>query len=133
MTTNAIELERKIVNRNPATGEVVSEHAAANAAEVHAAVSRARAAQTDWNALGIARRVDVLRKFQSLLVAEREVVASRITAECGKPLAEALLSELLVALDAARFCSENVHRALSSEDVPHGNLIMKLKRGRLVY
>ncbi len=133
MTTNAIEVERKIVNRNPATGEVVSEHPVADADEVKTAVARARAAQPAWNALGTARRVEILRKFQSLLVAEREGLAAKITTECGKPIAEALLSEILVALDAARFCSENAHRVLSSEDVSHGNPIMKLKRGRLVH
>jgi acyl-CoA reductase-like NAD-dependent aldehyde dehydrogenase len=131
--TNAIEIEKKIVNRNPATGEVVSEHFIATVDDVHAAVVRARAAQPAWNALGVARRVEILRKFQVLLLNDRDALARKITAEAGKPLVESMLSEILVALDAARFCAENAYRVLRSEDVPHGNPIMKTKRGRLVY
>jgi succinate-semialdehyde dehydrogenase/glutarate-semialdehyde dehydrogenase len=133
VTTNAVELEKKIVNHNPATGEIVSEHPITGAEDVHAAVARARAAQPAWNALGTARRVEILRKFQALLLKERDALAQKITAEAGKPLVESLLSEILVVLDAARFCAENAHRVLRSEDVPHGNPIMKTKRGRLVY
>jgi succinate-semialdehyde dehydrogenase/glutarate-semialdehyde dehydrogenase len=133
VTTNAVELEQKIVNRNPATGEVVSEHPIASAEDVHAVVARARAAQPAWNGVGTARRVEILRKFQSLLLNDRDSLAQKITAEAGKPLVESLLSEILVALDAARFYAENAHRVLRAEDVPHGNPIMKTKHGRLVY
>jgi succinate-semialdehyde dehydrogenase/glutarate-semialdehyde dehydrogenase len=133
VTTNAIEFEQRIVNRNPATGEVVSEHSVPNAENVHACVDRARAAQSAWNVLGVARRVEILRKFQDLLLRDRDALAQKITAEAGKPVVESLLSEIVVALDAARFCAENAHRVLRSEDVPHGNPIMKTKRGRLVY
>jgi succinate-semialdehyde dehydrogenase/glutarate-semialdehyde dehydrogenase len=96
-------------------------------------VERARAAQPAWNALGVARRIQILRKFQELLLRDRDALARKITQEAGKPLVESLLSEVLVALDAARFCAENASRVLRAEDVPHGNPIMKTKRGRLVY
>jgi acyl-CoA reductase-like NAD-dependent aldehyde dehydrogenase len=133
MSTNAVELGQRFTNRNPATGELVSEHRIASPEDVKAAVNRARAAQASWNALGVARRIAILRKFQQLLLRDREALAAKITAESGKPLVESMLSEILVALDAARFCAENANRALAVEDVPHGNLIMKAKRGRLVY
>jgi succinate-semialdehyde dehydrogenase/glutarate-semialdehyde dehydrogenase len=128
-----MELGQRIVNRNPATGEVVSEHSIPTTDDVHFWVERARAAQPAWNALGVTRRVEILRRFQELLLRDRDVLARKITAEAGKPVVESLLSEILVALDAARFCAENASRVLRAEDVPHGNLIMKTKRGRLVY
>ncbi len=133
MTTNAIEVEPKIVNRNPATGEVISEHHVASSHEVQSAVDRARISQPTWAALNINRRVAVLRKFQQVLLRDRESVAQKITAEAGKPLAESLLSEVVVALDSARFAAENAHRVLRAESVPNANPIMKSKRGQLVY
>ena len=133
MTSEAVDVSRKIVNRNPATGEIVSEHPIATEQEVKAAVERARAAQPAWNALGTNRRVAILRRFQHLMLRERDAVARKITAEAGKPIPESLLSEIVVALDAARFCAENAHRVLHPEDVPHGNPVMKTKRGQLVY
>ena len=133
MTTNAVELEPRIVNRNPATGEIISEHSIPSVEDLHLLVDRAHSAQSAWNALGVARRVEVLLSFQQLLLRDRDALAKVITTESGKPIAEALLSEILVALDAARFCAENAGRVLRSEDVPHGNPILKSKRGLLIY
>jgi acyl-CoA reductase-like NAD-dependent aldehyde dehydrogenase len=59
-------------------------------------------------------------------------IAEAITKEAGKPVAEALTTEVLVVLDAARFLIDNAYRFLADEPVPHGNLATKLKRGRLV-
>ncbi|HEU5401156.1 MAG TPA: aldehyde dehydrogenase family protein [Terriglobales bacterium] len=132
MSTSTIDVSAKLLNRNPATGEVISEHTVATATEVSAAVARARAAQPAWNALGTNRRIGMVRKFQKLLLRDRESVAQKITAEAGKPLVESFLSEVIVALDAARFCAENAHRALRIEAVHHGNPILR-KRARLVY
>jgi succinate-semialdehyde dehydrogenase/glutarate-semialdehyde dehydrogenase len=133
MSTNAIEDDQKIVNRNPATGEIVSQHPVSSGQQVRAVVERARAAQPAWHALGTNRRRSILRKFQDLLLHDRESLAQKITAEAGKPLAEALLSEIVVALDAARFCGEMAHRVLRPEIVPHANPIMRTKHGHLVY
>jgi succinate-semialdehyde dehydrogenase/glutarate-semialdehyde dehydrogenase len=59
-------------------------------------------------------------------------VARLITREAGKPYVEALLTEVLVVLDAARFVIENAHAFLRDEPLPHGGIAMKTKRGRLV-
>ncbi len=131
--THATELAHKILNHNPATGALLGEHPIASTQDVLAAVGRARDAQPGWNSRGASRRIAILGRFQQLLVRDRESVARKITAECGKPFAESLLTEVLVALDAARFCAENACRALRPEAVPHGNPIMKTKRGQLTY
>jgi acyl-CoA reductase-like NAD-dependent aldehyde dehydrogenase len=122
----------KIVSVNPATGEVLREFESAGAAEVQAAVARARAAQAAWAALGVRQRIAVLREFQRRLHERKSEIAQAITREAGKPVAEALTTEVLVALDGARFLIDNAYRLLRDEPVPHGNLATKLKRGRLV-
>ena len=48
------------------------------------------------------------------------------------PLAEALVTEVLVVLDATRFLIENAHRLLREESISHGNPATKLKRGSIV-
>src|SRR5580704_2210619 len=123
---------REIVSLNPATGEVLRVLECANVAEVCDAVTRARAAQNAWSELGVGRRVAVIREFQSKLHARKSEIAAAITREAGKPLAEAITTEVLVVLDAARFLIENAGRLLRDEPVPHGNLATKLKRGRLL-
>src|SRR5690242_8534723 len=121
---------RMISSVNPATGEVLRDHECASDSEVRAAVDRARVAQSAWVELGVRRRVAVLRKFQRLLHQKKLEVAATITREAGKPRVEALVTEVLVVLDAARFLIDNAHRLLRDESVPHGNLATKLKSGR---
>jgi succinate-semialdehyde dehydrogenase/glutarate-semialdehyde dehydrogenase len=122
----------RIASLNPATGEVLREFECAGEAEVQAAVARAQAAQAAWVQLGLRRRIEILRDFQGRLHAGKSEIAAAITREAGKPVAEALVTEVLVVLDAARFLIDNAWNLLRDEPVPHGNLATKLKRGYLV-
>ena len=123
---------RRIISRNPATGETLREFECASMAEVGAAVERARAAQPPWADLGLEARVEILRRFQRLLHEKKDEIVRSITRENGKPQVEALLTEVLVVLDAARFLMENAHAVLKPEPVVHGNLVMKTKSAHLV-
>jgi acyl-CoA reductase-like NAD-dependent aldehyde dehydrogenase len=121
-----------IVSENPADGSIVGKFPIAKAEAVHQAVARAKAAQPGWAARGLRERLEILRRFQQLLLNHQKQVAELITREAGKPLAEALTSEVLVVLDGARFLLDNAYQSLKPERVPHGNLVMKAKRGRLL-
>lgn len=122
----------KIVSYNPATGEPLAEFTCASPEDVSAMVWRAREAQPRWQATSVAERVAVLKKFQAILRGQRDDVARLICREAGKPAAEALATEVLVVLDAAQFCIDHAHGFLRPQPVPHGNLVMNFKRGRLV-
>ena len=122
----------RIASINPATGEMLREFECASAAQVNAAVARARAAQPAWAKLPVRERVRVLREFQKLLHAAKREVSELITREAGKPVVEALLTEVVVVLDAARFCIQNAPGFLQPERVPHANPAMKAKSGRLL-
>jgi len=132
MATDVQIAARKVVSVNPASGEVLREFDPATELDVRAAVARARSAQTAWNEHGVHKRVAILREFQRRLHERKTEVARVITREAGKPLGEALLTEVLVVLDATRFCIENAHAFLRQEPVPHGNLAMKTKVGRIL-
>ena len=80
-----------------------------------------------WAELGRRRRIEILRDFQRRLHEKKVEIATAITREAGKPLAEALVTEVLVVLDAARFLIDNAWSLLRDEPVPHGNLATKLK------
>jgi acyl-CoA reductase-like NAD-dependent aldehyde dehydrogenase len=122
----------RITSINPATGEMLGEIESTSAHEVTAAVARAREAQPAWQAMGVHARVVALRKFQQLLEQTKSDIARQITLEAGKPLAEALTTEVLVVLDAARFLIENAYRLLRDEPVPHGNIATRTKAGKIV-
>lgn len=123
---------RRVLSVNPATGEVLRELECSDERQVRAAVVRAHAAQLPWAQVGVQKRIAVLREFQRRLHEKKSEIAEAITREAGKPVAEALTTEVLVVLDAARFLIDNAYRLLLDEPVPHGNLATKLKSGRLV-
>jgi acyl-CoA reductase-like NAD-dependent aldehyde dehydrogenase len=126
MATDLQIAARRIVSLNPATGEVLREIDCAGEVEVRTAVQRARAAQPAWAELGLRRRIEVLRKFQTGLYARKSEIAAVITREAGKPVAEALVTEVLVVLDAARFLIDNAWCLLRDEPVPHAYIVTKL-------
>ena len=126
-----IEL-RKISSVNPATGEVLREIECANARDVQSAVTKAHAAQPAWAGIGVRHRIAALRDFQRRLLEKKSDIAEAVTREAGKPVAEALVTEVLIVLDAARFLIDNAYRLLSDEPLPHGSIATKLKSGRLL-
>ena len=69
---------------NPATGGQTGEVGFASAEEVDRAVASARAAFDEWRNVSIARRTKVLHEFRSLVVANADEIAARLTAEHGK-------------------------------------------------
>ncbi len=132
MATDLQIVARKIASVNPATGEILRELDCAGEVEVHSAVQRARTAQLAWSEFGLKKRIEVIREFQALLYGKKSEIAAAITREVGKPLAEALVTEVLVVLDAARFLIDNAWALLRDEPVPHANIVTKLKTGSLV-
>ncbi len=52
------------------------------------AVDAARRAQPAWDALGVAARIEHLRRFQAVIAAHEEDIAQSIAREMGKPLRE---------------------------------------------
>ena len=132
MVTDLRVAARKVASVNPATGEVLGELDCASEQEVQSVAARARAAQAAWQETGVRQRIAIIERFQRLLYEKKSEVARLIATEAGKPVAEALVTEVLVVLDAARFCIDNAYGLLRDQAVPHGNLAMKTKVGRIV-
>ncbi|TXG99243.1 MAG: NAD-dependent succinate-semialdehyde dehydrogenase [Rhodocyclaceae bacterium] len=74
---------------NPASGEKLVEVPRCGAAETRRAIEAANEAWPAWRALKARQRGQLLRAWFELIVANGEDLAQLITAECGKPLAEA--------------------------------------------
>ncbi|MED5583534.1 MAG: CoA-acylating methylmalonate-semialdehyde dehydrogenase [Actinomycetota bacterium] len=69
---------------NPATGGQTGEVGFASVEEVDRAVASARAAFDEWRNVSIALRTKLLHEFRSLVVANADEIAARLTAEHGK-------------------------------------------------
>jgi succinate-semialdehyde dehydrogenase/glutarate-semialdehyde dehydrogenase len=73
---------------NPATGEVIGEVPALGAAETRRAIEAANRALPAWRAMLAKERAAILRKLSDLMLANTDDLATIMTAEQGKPLAE---------------------------------------------
>jgi len=75
--------------RNPATGETLGAVPNMGAAETRRAIEAAERAWPAWRAKTAKERATILRKWFDLMMAAQEDLAQILTAEQGKPLAEA--------------------------------------------
>jgi succinate-semialdehyde dehydrogenase/glutarate-semialdehyde dehydrogenase len=80
---------RRFAVMNPATGAAIAEVADLGAGEVQGAIDAAAAALPGWAARTADERGEVLRRWAGLMLEHQEALARLLTAEQGKPLAEA--------------------------------------------
>ncbi len=81
--------DKRIPVTNPATGEVIAEVADHGAEMTKKAIDAAAAAQKGWAALTAKERAIIMRRWFNLIMENQEDLAQILTAEMGKPLAEA--------------------------------------------
>src|SRR3989449_5640151 len=74
---------------NPATGEILGTVPNMGAAEARRAIEAANAAFPAWRVKTAKERANILRKWFDLMMANQDDLAKILTAEQGKPLAEA--------------------------------------------
>ena len=74
---------------NPATGDVIAAVARCGRVETRRAIEAAEKAQKKWKGVPIKERSAILRRWFDLMMAAQEDLARILTAEQGKPLAEA--------------------------------------------
>jgi len=124
---------RKVQSLNPATGALLAEFDAAGEPEVRLAVDQSRQAGVAWRGLGAAGRARYLTRLKDALFKRRHDIAALITREAGKPRIESLVAEVLVALDELDYWASRGPAFLTPQAVPHHNLAVRFKRGRLEY
>ncbi len=110
--------------RNPATGEIIGHVPSLSRKEVAAAIQAADRAQPLWRALTAKERAVILRNLFDLMVANADDLAKILTAEQGKPLAEAK-GEILYAASFVEWFGEEGKRA-------YGDVIPTPARGRRI-
>jgi succinate-semialdehyde dehydrogenase/glutarate-semialdehyde dehydrogenase len=75
--------------KNPANGQVIAEVSAMTIKQAEEAIEAAHRAQSGWAALTGKERAAILRRLYDLMVENADDLALILTAEMGKPLAEA--------------------------------------------
>ena len=101
---------------NPATGALITQVAADDAASVAAKAARARAAQPAWTATPLIERKACVVRFRAAVVAQLDVLATTMTTETGKPI-QMSRNELNGLLGRLDFFLNEVDAQLATETV----------------
>ncbi|MDX6478007.1 MAG: hypothetical protein QOG29_594, partial [Gaiellaceae bacterium] len=118
---------------NPATLEPVGAVPLTDPADLPRLVTAARSAQADWALTSFEERRRVLESAIRFVVEQMDEVAATVTAETGKPLAESFTSELLPAVDQARWMARNADKVLARERLRIPQPYLQHKRAYLDY
>lgn len=103
---------------NPANGEVLGHAPELGAAETRRAIEAAHAALPAWRALTAQARALILRRWFGLLLEHQEDLATILTLEQGKPLAEAR-GEIAYAASFLEWFAEEGRRVYGDIIPPH--------------
>jgi len=123
----------EIVSYDPATGQEIGRAPSVTAEEVRRAVARARAAQGEWAARSFAERGRVVLRAREIVLAGMDQIASLISRESGKPVAEALAMELVPTLDLMRYFAHRAGRLLKPEKLDLGQYNLMGRSSEIVY
>jgi succinate-semialdehyde dehydrogenase/glutarate-semialdehyde dehydrogenase len=107
---------RHLATRDPATGFAIGRVPDMGAVEVRRAIDAAARAFTKWSRTTAKERAELLRKWHALTVEHAEDLARILTAEQGKPLAEAR-GEVKIAADYILWFAEEARR-LYGDTIP---------------
>jgi succinate-semialdehyde dehydrogenase/glutarate-semialdehyde dehydrogenase len=102
--------------RDPATGIEIGTIPACGEAETNAAIAAAEAAFPAWKARPAAERAALLERWHDLLLEHRKDLGRIMTAEQGKPIAEAE-GEVRYAATFIKWFAEEARRVYGS-DIP---------------
>ena len=94
---------------NPARGDIIAQVADLSRADLARAIDGAEAAQRKWAALTAKERCNILRSWYNLMMEHQSDLAMILTAEMGKPLAEAM-GEIAYGASFVEFFAEEAKR-----------------------
>ena len=98
---------------NPANGELITKVADASAEDTELAVEAAAAAFATWSKTTAKHRSDLMRNWFNLVLENAEDLGAIMTAEQGKPLAEAI-GEIKYAASFIEYYAEECKRVMGS-------------------
>lgn len=132
LTTAEGSSHRRLGLSSPVTLESIGEIEVANAADVRAAVSRAREAQRKWALLGFKERGSYLKRALSILLEKQDDYLEVILRETGKPRVEAVFTEIFASCDFLSYWAKHSGRILK-ERKRRMHLLGPLKKLRIIY
>ncbi|HEX6124296.1 MAG TPA: aldehyde dehydrogenase family protein [Pyrinomonadaceae bacterium] len=123
----------EIISYNPATGEEIGRVQQTTEGEVRIAVERSREAFHKWKNTSFHERRSLVMRAREIILAELDDIARLISAESGKPVAEALSMEIAPVLDLMQHFARRASRMLRPRRVNIGLYATLGRYSKIVY
>jgi acyl-CoA reductase-like NAD-dependent aldehyde dehydrogenase len=130
-TNGAAPAGETIEVRKPTDGSLLATIPVDPPARVHEVVTRVRAAQPAWEAMGFAGRKHWLGKLRDWMIDNHDQIADLMQSETGKVRADAELEAPFIA-STINFYADNAERFLADETPRAYNPMLRVKRLRTI-
>ncbi|WP_437993757.1 aldehyde dehydrogenase family protein [Sorangium sp. So ce145] len=117
--------------RSPAGGAPLDGVAETELSALATIVASARAAQIAWAEVPIRERAELIARVKNRLLARAEEIATLVHRECGKPIEEAALAEVLPNADLIDYWTRSIEELLDDSPVALDPLAYPGKVGRI--
>ena len=119
---------------SPATLEFVGEVEVTPPEEIPGIIQKAREAQAEWYALPLEKREKTLRQVQKALADRTEEFVELVSLETGKPVMEALATDVMNALSVGDFALGRMEHLFRESKVEFGSISTMMRyMGRSSY
>ncbi|HXM35295.1 MAG TPA: aldehyde dehydrogenase family protein, partial [Pyrinomonadaceae bacterium] len=122
-----------IISYDPATGEAIGRTSIGSAQDVAQAVKRARTAQPAWASLTFRERGGFIMRARQIVLDEMDQIATLISRETGKPVAEAISMEIVTTLDLMQYFARQTSKLLRPQKIEIGQYGLMGRSSRLLY
>lgn len=117
--------------KSPLDGSPLADVEATDPTSIPALVERARKAQQGWAKLSVRDRVDAIADVKKRVLARAEEIATLVHKECGKPIEEAALAEVLPNADLVAYWTAAIEELLDTVTVELDAIAYPGKLGRI--
>jgi len=104
----------KLISTNPSNYEILGEVEVSTNTEIQEKVKLAHVSQKDWNAIGLSKRIGLLKSLLSLFTSQKEKLALLASKEMGMPYSEAV-DDLNSGIEYFTWYLENAEECLKPE------------------
>jgi len=123
----------EIVSLNPATGAEIGRAKQTSSSEVTSAVKRSREVFHKWKTTSFRDRHALIMAAREVILLEIDEIARLISAESGKPVAEAISMEIAPVLDLMQYFARNAERLLRPRKIGIGLYTLLGRSSKIVY
>jgi succinate-semialdehyde dehydrogenase/glutarate-semialdehyde dehydrogenase len=122
-----------IESYNPSTGELLGSVLCPGPSEVESIVNDAWDAFLKWKVSAYKERKQLVLQLHDLIADEKDEIATLISQEVGKPLAESLLGDIGAVLDACTYFAQNTQKLLQDQSIALNHPFLFRKKTSIVF